>query len=90
MSEAPERPGELHLGLDELTAFDAMVRFLFNWWDGSGRPEHSVFEQGDVLWLLSACDRTSYADGSPSDPAMWSDWLRAVSEVRRERELRSH
>ena len=76
--------------LDEDMAFDAMRRFLHNWWDRSGRPDHSVFEQGDVLWLLSACDRSITSDGGPSDLAMWQDWVAAVAEVRRERELRSN
>jgi hypothetical protein len=88
--DSPEWPGSLYSDLDELTSFDAMVRFLFNWWDRSGRPDHSVFDQGDVLWLLSACDRSMTSDGSPSDPAMWDHWKNALAEARRERELRSN
>jgi hypothetical protein len=84
VSEAPEWTGELRYDLDELTAYDAMVRFLFNWWDRSGRPQRSVFEQGDVLWLLSACDRSTSPNSGPPDPAMWHDWKQALADVRRE------
>ena len=86
----PTSPSELSENLDEDMAFDVMRRFLHNWWERSGRPDHSVFEQGDVLWLISACDRSMTADGGPSDPAMWQDWVDAVAEVRWERELRSN
>jgi hypothetical protein len=88
LSEAPDHwTGEL-ADLDELAAFDAMRQFLENWWERSGRPDHSVFEEGDVLWLLSACNRVIGV--GPADPAMWEDWKRAVAQVRRERELRSN
>jgi hypothetical protein len=75
-------------GLDELAAFDVMRRFLHNWWERSGRPDHGVFEEGDVRWLLSACDRD--LGRGPADPAMWSDWKNAVAEVRRDRESGIH
>jgi hypothetical protein len=82
-----EWAGEL-ADLDELAAFDVMRQFLHNWWERSGKPNHSVWEQGDVLWLLSACDRGF--GGGPSDPAMWEDWKLAIAQVRRERDLRSN
>ncbi|WP_157123741.1 hypothetical protein [Allosphingosinicella indica] len=78
-------PGPLAAYLDALTAFDAMRKFLENWWVRSGSPDQSVFEGGDVAWLLSACDRTAAGDGAPADLAMWEDWQQAVTEVRRTR-----
>jgi hypothetical protein len=88
LSQLPEDwAGELS-NLDELAAFDVMRQFLENWWERSGKPKHSIWEQGDVLWLLSACNR-AFGDG-PSDPAMWEDWKKAVAQVRRRRELRSN
>jgi hypothetical protein len=74
--------GALRSDLDELVAFDAMRAFLENWWRRSGSPDHSVFEEGDVLWLLSACDRDVWKNGMPSDPAMWADWREAVARAR--------
>ena len=75
-------PGDSIEPLSAAEAFDVMRVFLENWWKRSGSPQHSVFEEGDVLWLLSACDRGVWADGGPMDPAMWSDWQDAVSQVR--------
>ena len=75
-SPVDEWTGPLASDLDELQAFDAMREFLEAWWKRGGKPE------GDALWLLSACDRDVWADGGPSDPAMWSDWLEAVAKVR--------
>jgi hypothetical protein len=87
LSNLPEEwAGEL-AEMDELAAFDVMRRFLENWWERSGRPDHSVFDEGDVLWLLSACNRVR--GSGPADPAMWQDWKKAVAEVRRERRLGS-
>jgi len=88
LNDAPEEWAGDVTDLDELAAFDAMRQFLHNWWERSGKPHHSVWEQGDVLWLLSACDRSFGA--RPDDPAMWEDWKQAVAQVRRERELRSN
>ena len=86
MSHLPEEwAGDL-CDLDELAAFDVMRRFLENWWERSGRPDHSVFEEGDVRWLLSACDRKP--GSGPADAAMWADWKKARADVRREREDR--
>jgi hypothetical protein len=87
--KSPPAP-EPRAALDELTAFDVMVQFLHNWWERSGRPEHSVWEEGDVLWLLSACNREMTQDGGPADPAMWEDWKQAVAEVLAERSARTN
>jgi hypothetical protein len=81
-SEMQPWHGELHADLDELTAFDAMRRFLENWWKRSGSPDRTVFEEGDVLWLLSACDRDTRANGMPTDRAMWADWQQAIADVK--------
>ena len=62
----------------------AIRRFLENWWIRSGRPNHSVWEQGDVLWLLSALEPQQ--DNKPADPAMWSDWELALRQVMEERQ----
>ena len=52
MNDAPEEWAGDVTDLDELAAFDAMRQFLHNWWERSGKPHHSVWEQGDVLWYF--------------------------------------
>ncbi|MBA2724623.1 MAG: hypothetical protein H0W92_06075 [Sphingomonas sp.] len=64
--------------LTVLEAFDAMRVFLENHW------ERGLKQSDDLLWLLSATNRETaiWADGGPSDPAVWSDWLLALGEVK--------
>ena len=75
-------PGDPIEPLNAIEAFDAMRMFLENWWKRSGSPQHTVFEEGDVLWLLTACDRDIWANGMPTDPAMWQDWQDAIAQLR--------
>lgn len=82
--EAPASPQSSRPQIDDVLAFEAMRRFLENWWIRSGRPNHSVWEQGDVLWLLSALEPQQ--DNKPADPAMWSDWELALRQVMEERQ----
>lgn len=64
--------------LSALEAFDAMRVFIENHW------ERGLKESDDLRWLLSAMNRQTeiWADGGPSDPAMWSDWLLALGTVK--------
>jgi len=75
-------PGEPVEPLTAVDAFDVMRLFLENWWKRSGSPNHSVFDMGDVQWILSACDREIWAGGMPMDPAMWQDWREAIDQLR--------
>lgn len=52
--------------------FAAMRHFLNAFWERGGKPDDSM------PMLLSWIDAGMWADGSPADPAMWSDWLNAV------------
>jgi hypothetical protein len=58
--------------LDEKTAFEAMRRFLQNY-----------YERGDRLVgdLLGDIGSGLWEDGSTNDPAQWHDWLQAVKET---------
>ena len=58
--------------LDEKTAFEAMRRFLENYW-ARGDTEVGV--------LLSAIGTDLWEDGSTNDPVQWDDWLQAIRET---------
>ena len=64
------------LHLDELQAYDAMVEFLDAYWRRGGM--HS----DDIAVLLGGLSRSPWTDKFPGDPAMWEDWMRAVSKVK--------
>ena len=68
--------GELSLTLDELMAFDAMRAFLEACW------ERGLKSDKDLANLLSNLNRSVRSDGSPGDPATWSDWKEAVGRIR--------
>jgi hypothetical protein len=63
--------------LTELEAYDAMRAFLKAYW------ERGLKSSDDIAVLLGSIQRGfPWADGSPADPAMWPDWLKAVDEVK--------
>ena len=76
MSEDAHFPGKLTAKLDELTAFDAMRAFLQAYWERGDRSDEGI------ALLLTNLDRNVWADGGPSDPAMWKDWQDAIAQVR--------
>ncbi len=53
-------------------AFSAMHRFLDTYWERTRADEVAVLLGG--LSLLP--------DGGPADPATWTEWMRAVEDVR--------
>jgi hypothetical protein len=56
-----------------IEGFDAMRVFLATVWRRHGRtPEDIAFVIGGSTW----------ADGSPTDPEIWEDWLMAVRSCR--------
>ncbi|MXP45324.1 hypothetical protein [Allopontixanthobacter sediminis] len=61
--------------LTELQAFDVMIAFLESYWQMHGKSSD------DIANLLSDVSRNIWANGSPGDPASWSDWQNAVSSV---------
>jgi hypothetical protein len=69
--------GELSPDLNELAAFDAMRAFLEAYWERGGRSDDGL------AMLMSNLNRSSWADHSPGDPAMWEDWKNAVTLIRK-------
>ncbi|MEO0464381.1 MAG: hypothetical protein AAF127_14735 [Pseudomonadota bacterium] len=61
--------------LSELQAFDAMIRFLEVCWQMRGAASD------DLSILLSDLSRSVWSNGMSGDPATWSDWREAVSNV---------
>jgi len=57
--------------MDEFEGFQAMSNFLWQYADRAG---------DDLLTLLG--DIHIEADGGPTDPAAWSDWLACVQAVK--------
>ncbi|MER6523027.1 hypothetical protein ABT246_40215 [Streptomyces sp. NPDC001553] len=53
--------------MDEREAFEAMSRFIWQFANRAG---------DDLLTLLG--DISLEADGNPTDPAAWTDWLECV------------
>jgi hypothetical protein len=70
--------GEPIRTLDELTAFDAMRRFLEIWWERGGRSEDQI---GGVLSSLNRTNKSILGPGAPLDIALWGDWREAVSLI---------
>lgn len=68
--------GVLSPDLDELAAFDAMRAFLEAYWERGARSDDGL------AMLLSNLNRSSWADHSPGDPAIWEDWKDAVALIR--------
>lgn len=64
--------------LDELQAFDAMCAFLEAYWILRGK------QSNDIAALLGDISRDMWANGTPGDPAAWSNWQDAVGKVLRE------
>jgi len=59
-------------GLDEKDSYAAMFVFL--------EKHYEVTQSPDVGGLLGVMRLLE--DGTPVDPAMWSDWLEAIRTVR--------
>jgi hypothetical protein len=59
----------------ELKAYDAMCRFLERYWESRGKQDDGI------AILLGGLNRELRRSGLPVDPAMWSDWQRAVDHV---------
>jgi hypothetical protein len=57
--------------MDEREAFEAMSKFL---WQYANRAGDNLFD------LLG--DIHIEADGGPTDPAAWDDWLACIREVK--------
>ena len=77
MSEAIDSWGQpTRFVLNEFEAFDALRVFLEAYWKRGGKSSK------DIAVLLSNVNREVWADGRPFDPAQWSDWLKAVEEVK--------
>lgn len=58
--------------LDREEAYRAVMEFLWELWERTGRPEE----------LGIFCDMASYVPGVGSaDPAMWTDWLAWVKKI---------
>jgi hypothetical protein len=55
--------------LDEKTAFDAMRRFLQNYYERGDRTVGDLL--GDIEW----------DSGSTTGPAQWDDWVQAIKET---------
>ena len=64
--------------LTALEAFDAMRLFIEAYW------MRGLKQSDDLRMVLSALNREirMWPDGGPADPAMWSDWLRAIGAVK--------
>ncbi len=60
-------------------AYAAMVSFLEAFWERDGCPKDSMPK------LLSWMQQQVWADGSPADPAMWSDWLDTIRPTQPEK-----
>lgn len=59
--------------LTHTSAFDAMRKFLEDWWELTGK--------GDELGtLLSAMDGSMTSDGLPIDRAVWDSWMKSCEE----------
>lgn len=76
MTREAEWTGPLVPDLDELAAFDAMRAFLKDYW------EIGLKQDEQLALLLSGLQRAIWANGQPADPAMWSDWRKAVEAIR--------
>lgn len=61
--------------LNELEAFDAMMRFVEAYWERGGK------QSDDLAHLLSDLSRNLWANGMPGDLAQWSDFRAAVDGV---------
>ena len=62
--------------IDLKTAFLIMQRFIEERWKRTGRPADLGALLGDIAFL---------PDGSPADPASFSDWLAAAEAVLHDR-----
>jgi hypothetical protein len=65
----PERADD---ALSSQQAFRAMAVFLEDFWNRDGRPDDSLMK------LLSWISSDVWTDGGSNDPAMWTDWLKAI------------
>ncbi|OYW43258.1 MAG: hypothetical protein B7Z38_02050 [Rhodobacterales bacterium 12-64-8] len=76
MSSDSEYPssGKEAISIDH--GFAALRHFLNAFWERDGKPYDSMVK------LLSWIEPGIWADGSPLDPAMWEDWLKAIEATR--------
>jgi hypothetical protein len=58
--------------LTVLEAYKAMHTFLDNYYSQMNQPEELGALLGDLRLL---------PDGSPVDPAVWTDWLEAIRKI---------
>jgi len=65
--------------LDEMTAYHAMIAFLEKYYRLTGSDEI-----GALLGSMQLLE-----DRKSVDPAIWNDWLEAVSSVRRKERIAS-
>ena len=56
-----------------LEGYDAMRVFLETRWQRRGKAAEDIAE--DIVFVLGG---SKWADGTPVDPTIWGDWLRAV------------
>ena len=61
--------------IDELTAFDAMRRFLEAYWERGGK------QSDDIAVLLGSLNRDAWENKMPLDRAQWDEWRDAVDTV---------
>ena len=61
--------------LDAVLAYKAMFRFLDNYWERGNRNDDQI------AVLLGSMSLETFSGGTPADPAMWDDWLKAIEEV---------
>jgi len=61
------------MNLDEHQAYEAMRQFLQQYWE--------EFNQATLADVLGDLSTELWADRTPADPAMWTDWLKAISAV---------
>ena len=59
--------------LDERQAYEAMCHFLQQYWE--------AFNQATLADVLGDLNTELWAGRTPADPAMWTDWLKAISAV---------
>lgn len=61
--------------LTVIDAYRAMASFLDHYWERTGKLEGLAGLMGDVSLDI-------WADGTPGDPASWSDWLAAIDRTK--------
>jgi hypothetical protein len=68
------RTGEL---ISAQLGYRAMVIFMDRYYDRGGGAD-------SLADVMSSISTFLWGDGTPNDPAMWSDWLDAIDSARKE------